>query len=311
MVPLFLGAALPPPLVGRQFLATTFGAVPVVLMAVPVGLYLWGVARNDRLHPRHPWSKGRTVAFVAGMVVTAIAILSFIGVYDTTLFWDHMVQHLALIMVAGALFAVGSPFELAWRATTGAAHRLVAQLLRSPVARAFGNPFVAYVTYAVIIPVTHLTVVYNYTLRTETAHNTEHILYLLVGYLFWRQIFGSDPKRVRLYPALKALFLFVAVPIDTFVGLSLDNETHEIFPAYTAMHRTWGLSLVRTLHVGGVIMWVGGDSLMMLALIPVFVEWMRLEERKAERLDRELDAAELEASVAPGAPAGGAPQPVR
>ena len=49
---------------------------------------------------------------------TGVAIFSFVGVYDGELFWDHMVQHLLLIMVAAPLFAIASPIELAWRATT-------------------------------------------------------------------------------------------------------------------------------------------------------------------------------------------------
>jgi cytochrome c oxidase assembly factor CtaG len=289
-LPVPLLADVLPSLAGHRFLSVTVTAVPIVLMVVPLALYLWGAARNNRLHPRHPWPAGRTVAFAAGMVVTALAVCSFVGVYDTTLFWDHMVQHLLLIMVASALFAVASPLDLVWRATTGDARRRVAGVLRSRPAEVLGHPLVAYVLYALIIPLTHLTVFYNYTLTHETVHDTEHLLYLVVGFLFWRQIFGTDPNRFRMHPGLQALYLFVAVPIDTFVGLSLDNEAHEIFPAYTALHRTWGLSLVQDLHVGGVIMWVGGDTLMMLALIPVIVRWVRVEERRARRVDLELDA---------------------
>ncbi len=290
IAPLPLFADVLPPLSGRQFLSVTVTVVPILLMVVPLVLYLWGVVRSDRLHPRHPWPVGRTVAFVAGMAVTAVALLSFVGAYDTTLFWDHMIQHLLLIMVASALFAISSPLDLAWRATAGEAHRRVAQVLRSRPALVVGHPLVAYVAYAVVIPLTHLTIFYNYTLTHESVHDLEHVLYLVIGFLFWRQIFGTGPNRFRLHPGLQALYLFVAVPIDTFVGLSLDNETHEIFPAYAAMHRTWGISLVRDLHVGGVIMWVGGDTLMMLALIPVIVRWVRLDERRAVRIDRELDA---------------------
>lgn len=294
--------ALPPALRGSRFAATGVTAVPVAMMAVALGLYLWGVARNDRLHPRHRWPVARTVAFTGGMAVTAVAVFSFVGVYDSVLFWDHMVQHLLLIMVAGALFAIGSPLDLAWRATSGKAHRRVGRVLRSPAANALGHPLTAYVVYALVIPLTHLTSFFNYTLVTETVHDTEHLVYLVVGYLFFRQIFGSDPNRYRMHPALRALYLFVAVPIDTFVGLSLDNESHEIFPAYAAMHRHWGVSLVQDLHIGGVIMWVGGDTLMMLALIPVALQWLRVEERKAARADRELDAAHGDGPelVAPG-----------
>ncbi|MGH9087979.1 MAG: cytochrome c oxidase assembly protein [Acidimicrobiales bacterium] len=288
--PSFLADALLPPLQGGRFGTVGLTAVPILMMAAALGLYLWGVVRNDRLHPRHPWPRRRTAAFAGGIAVTAVAVLSFIGAYDGVLFWDHMIQHLLLIMVAGALFAVGSPIDLAWRATAGVAHCRVGRVLRSGPANAVGHPIVAYAVYALVIPLTHLTSLYNYTLVTEQVHDTEHLVYLVVGYLFFRQIFGSDPNCYRMHPALQALYLFVAVPIDTFVGLSLDNETREIFPAYTAMHRQWGVSLVQDLHIGGVIMWVGGDTLMMLALIPVALQWLRLEERKALRADRELDA---------------------
>ena len=281
---------LPPPLHGGRYLTLQFEAVPLVLILGALALYVWGVVRNNRLHPRHRWSVGKTVAFVSGLFVTAVAVFSFIGIYDDVLFWDHMVQHLMLIMVAAVLFAVASPLDLAFRATTGEAHRWVARGLRSQVALVFGHPVVIFVLYAVVIPVTHLTVFYNYTLEHEPVHNAEHLIFLAIGYLFWRQIFGSDPNRYRMNQGVKMLYLFLAVPIDTFVGLSLDNETHEIFTYYLTMHRGWGPSLLTDLHIGGVIMWVGGDTLMMAALIPVAIQWMHQEERRGVRSDRELDA---------------------
>jgi hypothetical protein len=45
-------------------------------------------------------------------------------------------------------------------------------------------------------------------------------------------------------------------------------------------------------------MWVVGDTLMLWPMIPVAVRWMRMEERKAERIDRQLDA-EAAAGQAP------------
>src|SRR6202789_1878040 len=128
-----------------------------------LALYLWGVQRNNRLRPRHPWSNLKTAAFIGGLATTAISVFSFIGVYDQELFWDHMVQHLILIMVAAPLFAISSPIQLFWRASTGQLHVRFTRLLRSRVATILGHPGVAFVAYAVLIPITHLTVWYNYT----------------------------------------------------------------------------------------------------------------------------------------------------
>ncbi len=289
-----------PPLRGSQLFATQFDFVPVAMIVAALVLYLWAVRRNNALHPRHLWSVGKTAAWIGALFSTGVAICSFVGVYDGELFWDHMVQHLILIMVAAPLFAIASPLELAWRSTTGTADVVVTEALRSRVAEFLGNPIVAFILYAVVIPVSHLTVWYNYTLTHESIHNAEHLVFLLVGYLFWRQIFGNDPNRYRLHPALQFFYLFMAIPIDTFTGLSLAGASHELFPAYFATHRTWGPSYVTDLHVGGDIMWVVGDTLMLWPMIPVALRWMHMDERRAVRIDRELDAQALAEAAAAG-----------
>ena len=48
-------------------------------------------------------------------------------------------------------------------------------------------------------------------------------------------------------------------------------------------------------------MWVVGDTLMLWPMIPVALRWMHMEERKAVRIDRELDAQAL-AEAQAGAP---------
>jgi putative copper resistance protein D len=289
-----------PPLGGSQLFSTQFDFVPVAMVVVALALYLWGVRRNNALHPRHRWPVGKTIAWVGALCSTGVGIFSFIGVYDTELFWDHMVQHLILIMVAAPLFAVASPLRLAFNSTSGTAHIVVTEALRSRVAKFLGNPIVAFILYAVVIPVSHLTVWYNYTLTQESVHNAEHLAFLLVGYLFWRQIFGNDPNSHRLHPALQFFYLFMAIPIDTFTGLSLAGASHELFPAYFATHRTWGPSYVTDLHVGGDIMWVVGDTLMLWPMIPVALRWMHMDERRAVRVDRELDELALREAAAAG-----------
>jgi putative copper resistance protein D len=312
VTPLFLsllGDDALPELRGGQFFSTQFDVVPVVLVLGALALYGWGVARVNRLQPRHPWPVGRTVALVGALVVTSVAVFSFVGVYDGELFYDHMVQHLLLIMVAAPLFAIASPIDLAWRATRGTPHRWLTEALRSPPARLLGHPATAFVLYAVTIPLTHLTSWYNYTLLHEDLHNAEHLVYLVIGYLFWRQVFGSDPSSNRLHPALQFAYLFMAIPIDTFTGLSLAGATHELFPAYLSLHRTWGPTLIDDLHMGGVIMWVGGDTLMLWPMIPVAIRWLHLEERRSVRVDRESDMlsaalSSLDVIPAPPVPGG-------
>ena len=82
-----------------------------------------------------------------------------------------------------------------------------------------------------------------------------------------------------------------AVPVDTFTGLALVMSSHNPFPIFTMMRRGWGMSPLEDVHLGGAIMWIGGDALMLLAMIPATVRWVRFEDRRTRQLDAELDAA--------------------
>jgi putative copper resistance protein D len=287
-------AEVAPPPIEHNLGATAVALTPSLLIGGVLVLYLLGVWRIRRLHPDRPWSPRRTIAFGVAMGVTFVALELVVGVYDVSLFYDHMTQHLLLIMIAAPLIAMGAPLELLVRATTGTAHRVVVSILRSRVAEVLGHPITGFVLYAVVIPVAHLTALYNYSLTHELAHDNEHLVFLAVGYLFWRPVVAIEPTRHPLTPPLRLAYLALAVPVDTFTGLALVNASHELFPAYTAVHRGWGPSLVSDLHIGGAIMWVGGDTLMVLAMIPVVVQWLRYEDERTRQLDAALDAAEAQ-----------------
>jgi cytochrome c oxidase assembly factor CtaG len=65
---------------------------------------------------------------------------------------------------------------------------------------------------------------------------------------------------------------------------------HIEFSAYAAQHRTWGPPILSDIKTGGALMWIGGDFLMLLAMIPVAYLWMKDEESKTAELDARLDA---------------------
>ena len=89
-----------------------FAPVVTALVVVAAGLYLWGVVRVARRHPAGRWPAWRTWMFLGGLAVVVIAAESGIGVYDDLLFWNHMVQHLMLLMVAPPLLIFGQPMTL-------------------------------------------------------------------------------------------------------------------------------------------------------------------------------------------------------
>ena len=89
MIAAIVDAGLPP-LRGSQLFSTQFEFVPVAMIVAALALYLWGVRRNNALHPRHPWSVGKTAAWIGALFSTAVAIFSFVGVAITIASWPSL-----------------------------------------------------------------------------------------------------------------------------------------------------------------------------------------------------------------------------
>ena len=256
------------------------GVIPVLLELVALALYLRGSRKVAN------WSPWRTAWFAAGIVVTFFATSSVIGVYDMLYFSDHMIQHLLLIMVAAPFFALSRPLDLLYEAGGARSKRVLDSRMMVVVT----HPITAFAAYFIFIPVAHLTGLFTLMMQHEWVHHAEQIAFLVVGYLFFRVAFGAERGK-HLHPGLRVVFVMAAVPVDSFTGLALVMSNHLPFANYLAM-TPMGTSTAAALnifHLGGAIMWIGGDALMLLACIPMVVQWVRWETANTKLVDAELD----------------------
>jgi cytochrome c oxidase assembly factor CtaG len=272
--------ALPPvslvEIVGRwQFAPAVTGFV-----VLAGGLYLWGVLRVRRRHPARPWPLWRTALFLGGLGVVVIATQSGIGSYDDVLFWDHMVQHLLLLMVAPPMLVVGQPVTLLLHASRNPWHTWTKKVLRSRVVAAITWPPFTVALYIATIVGTHLTSFMNTVLANETVHNGEHVLFLVAGYLYFLPLIGREPIRWRISYPSRIFLLFLAMPVDAFTGLVLGSEGSNPFPRLAQGRPAWAPSPLSDVHIGGAVMWVGGAGLMFVLLMTVFFAWSR--EQRAD-----------------------------
>ena len=257
-----------------------FGVPALLMMALALVLYV-GAARRV-----HDWPRARLVSFLAAIAITFLATQSVLGVYDMVYFSAHMIQHLALIMVAAPLFALSAPLDL-WRAAGGPRTHAI---FDGRVMTILTHPLVGFGAYFVVIPVTHLSGIANEMMLHEWVHHGEQIAFLVVGYLFFRAAFGLEHGRT-IHPGLRLVYVMAAVPVDTFTGLALVMSSALPFPAYRAMAPAGSSSawLLSNVHLGGAIMWIGGDALMLLACIPITAAWVKWETQRTKVLDAELD----------------------
>ena len=92
----------------------------------------------------------------------------------------------------------------------------------------------------------------------------EQWLYLVTGFVYLLPLLGAEPIRSR-PPYLGRLgLLLIGMTADTVVGIVLMQTDHNLFPVMEGAHPSWAPSPVQDLQIGGALMWVGGDGLMML-----------------------------------------------
>ena len=286
---LAVNQAQPEPRFPGVLLAWQADPVFLALLAGSAALYLLGVRRVAELHPRNPWRPGRTRAFLAGLAALAAALLSPVATYDGTLFSVHMVQHLLLTMVAAPLLVLGTPVSLLVRAVGRRGHRKVMRVLHSAPVRLLTHPLIAWLGFAAVMWGTHFSGIYQAALESEAVHVAEHLLYLVAAVLFWWPAIGLDPSRWRMPHPLRVGYLFMQGPVNTFLALAIYSSGRVLYPHY-ASGRTWGPTPLDDQHLGGAIMWIVGDLLLLTATGLAIAAWMRNEEIVTARVDAELAA---------------------
>jgi putative membrane protein len=280
--------SLPPLTVGRVFDDWTVAALPLLGIVVAGAAYAAGLRVLARRGDH--WPVLRTVAWYAGLVIIAFALMSGLGTYDTTLFSVHMGQHLLLNMVAPLPLALAAPITLALRTLPGRPRGWLMAVLHWRVSRIFTFPPVALVLFVGSMYALYLTPLYGETLRHPLLHDAVHAHFLATGCLFAWVIVGVDPVPGRPSHMGRILTLLAAIPFHAFLGVALLSDSTVLGNGYyESLHRTWGASLLSDQHTGAGIMWTAGELLSLVLLLSAVAQWMRADERTAKRTDRQAD----------------------
>ena len=154
--------------------------------------------------------------------------------------------------------------------------------LNSRVFRWWSHPIPTVVLYYISMFVFFLTSAVNVAMTHMWLMDVVNVAFLVASLHFWWPIVGVD--QIPHWPmghGMKMVALLIGVPIESFLALALLTSTRPVASMYT----------VGSTHAGAGILWVGAEAFTFLALIPVFVQWIRVEGRRTARLDAELDAA--------------------
>ncbi|HEX6140818.1 MAG TPA: cytochrome c oxidase assembly protein [Candidatus Limnocylindria bacterium] len=293
------GDAAPPPDLPGVLLRWSLDPLPLIGVAAAVAAYLWAERRVRRRHPGNPPPRWRTISFLAGVGAIVLALNSPIEAYEGVLFSVHMVQHMLLELVAAPLILLGAPATLALRAASPSVRSDLLRVLHSRAVSLISFPLLAWVLFAAVNWGWHFSSLYNDALENDLLHYLQHATFLGAALLFWWPIVGADPSRWRLPHPIRLFYLFLAMPQNSFLGVALMSASSVLYPHYSGNARSWGPSPIADQSIGGILMWVFGDVVFLVAMGAVVAAWTRHEDRQTARLDARLDAMEADGAATP------------
>lgn len=254
--------------------------------------------RRTRGWPRHrSWSAG------LGLAALFVAAAGPPAVYEGSLFWVHMVQHLLVTLVAAPLLAFSAPVALLLRAGSAGARDGLLRVVHARPVRALTHPVVSWSAFGLVMWLTHYSGLYDAALENELLHDLEHALYLGAALLFWAPVAGLDPTR-RMARPVRVAYLLAAIPAGSFLGLAIYSAGAPLYEHYAALD---GAKPLADQRLAGTVMWIGGDVLLLGWTGAAAAAWLKAEEKEGARVDRRLGAGRGEAPPdGPEDPPGGA-----
>jgi cytochrome c oxidase assembly factor CtaG len=251
----------------------------VLPAATSAALYVWAAART-----RRSWPVRRTASFLGGLGCLLLALQSGIDSYDDRLLSIHMVQHMLLLLVAPLLLLGGRPLILALRALPpGGRRRLAGALAR---VRPVTGPLPALCLFGAVLVLTHLAPFYDAAVRRPALHDLEHALYIVAGVLLFSPLLDGDPAPARRLSGLGRLVYVIAAMVPmALIGAYLNRHATLAYPAYAPPARALGIDAVDDQAQAGAIMWVAGNTIMVLVGLWAAVGAMLAEERRQQARD--------------------------
>lgn len=257
-------------------------AAAVLIVGLCVG-YFWAWRRNA-VTAANAW------CFAVGMALTAVATMSFVGVYDRTLFWVRALQVLLLLFVAPFFLAMGRPV------TALQLDRLVS----TPAARFLAHPATTSVAMLATPWLLYLTPWYVAALRYRVIEAATELLLLVVGFGYFYARLQADPVPRR-YSQLISLVISIIESIgDGLLGVVLWLGPLIAVDYYANVGRQWGPSMRIDQSIGAGVLWIVGDVLG----VPFIIVLMRMfsadEKAHADAVDAELESAPQASDAATG-----------
>ena len=209
----------------------------------------------------------RIVSFAGALGVLFVALTGPIhDLSDYYLFSAHMIQHMLLVFAMPPLLLYGTP---GWMVRP-----LLADARLRALGRALTRPVGAFATFNLVIVVWHLPPVYNLAMAQHQVHIVGHLLMMAASVILWWPVLSPVSELPRAPYPIQLLYLFVVGLPMVMVAILISMADGMLYPYYAAAPRVWPwLTPHADQHLGGLIMWIPGGLVFLLAVSVIFFRW--------------------------------------
>ena len=243
----------------------------LTVLLILAGVYTRGWRALRRRGHGTVTGEWRLLAYLAGLGVVALALLSPIDELADTWFSVHMIQHLLLTMVAAPLLLLGNPLPNCLWGVPARVRRALGQPLtrqarfRRMLAALTRLP-VAWLMYVGLLWMWHVPLLYDTALEHEAVHILEHLTFFGSSLIFWWPIVRPAPRlHPRLHPGFEILYLLAATAQNTALGALLSLQEKVVYPHYARGKAA--IDVVSDQTLAGGIMWANGH----MYLLPILL----------------------------------------
>ena len=243
-----------------ETLAERWNFDPVLLATLLTVALAYGFG-HARLRAR-PGAGREAVLFGAGWLVLAAALVSPLCALTVSLFSARVGQHMLVAMVAAPLLALGRPGP-----------RLEALLPAIPgamVMRRVGGQAASAILFGAALWLWHTPAAYSLTFRSDAAYWVMHVTLAGSAILLWHALAVRGPAE----PLAAFASGFATTLHMSLLGALLTFASRPLFAPHAATATPWGLTALEDQQLGGLIMWIPGGTVLIVAslvLIGLFI----------------------------------------
>lgn len=247
--------------------------------------YLLGLARLWRAAGRGVGvSLLRAGAYLLGVTVLFVALVSPLEVLAGRFFSAHMFQHLLLVLVAAPLLVAGAPvYALLWALPLNSRKALARgwQGLRARRGlRWLAHPLAAWLLFVLTFWGWHIPGLYEAAVRSPAVHALEHLSMLVTAALYWEALVQPLGRR-RLSRGAGVLYLFATALQGSLLGALLTFAPRPLYPEYARLLLAMGYDPLADQQLAGLIMWVPSGVVYLVWAGVMFTLWLQDSERAA------------------------------